>query len=213
MKMTILFGLLLTLCISCNQPISVESKAAPKEPEMQINQSDLLIQQMQGEYQTCIVSPDYGLPYYAQVSVSVVNAVVTKTFTISTNADCSSPSYNYEIVSEISLASKLSETPLKVAVDLKVVSYKFTDLHGWYSTQNYCGLFDWAFNVEKDVTGLDCPGLKDAPSGTQYASAGDIEYESMIIGTNSLSVVAQDNESGLTDLTRKLTGLEEIPKI
>jgi hypothetical protein len=207
MKTTILFALVLSLCFSC------KPKDSSDEPEMQINQSDLLIEQMQGEYKTCIVSPDYGLPYYAEIKVLVVNSLVTKTFTISTNTDCSNPSYNYEIVSEISLASKLSETPLKVAVDLKVVSYKFTDLDGWYSTQNYCGLTDWAFGVTKDVTGLTCPNLKSGPSGDTYLSAGDTEFESMIIGTNSISIVALENESGLTDLTRKLTGLEEIPKI
>jgi hypothetical protein len=209
MKTTILFALVLTLFISCKPN---EDSGQLADPEMQ-TQSELFIEQMQGEYQSCMISPGYGLPYYAQISVSVVGSVMTKNFTLSNNADCSSPVYNYEIVSEISLASQLSESPLKVAVDLKIVSYKFTDLHGWYSLQNYCGLTDWAFGVERDVTGLNCPSLNSSPAGSTYLSAGDIDYESVIIGTSSLSIIADENETGLSDLTRKLTGLAEITKI
>ena len=206
MKTTILFALILSLCFSC------KPKEGSDEAATEVEQSPTLVDQMQGEYETCMPSLVYS-GYYSEVKVSVVNSLITKSFTLSSHADCSSPYYIFETVAEISLATVLSESPLKVAVDLKVVSYKFTDNHGWYSTQNYCGLNTWVINVQKDVTGLTCPGLKVGPAGTTYLSVNDLEYESMIIGTNSLSVVLKENETGLTDLTRKLTGLGDVPKL
>jgi hypothetical protein len=206
MKTTILFALILTLCFSC------KPKEGSEEEAVEVAESPTLVDQMQGSYETCMPSLNYA-GYYSEVKISVVDNLITKSFTLSTSANCSSPYYVFESVAEISLASVLSESPLKVAVDLKVVSYKFTDLHGWYSTQNYCGLNTWAVNVTKDVTGLNCPNLKVGPSGTTYLNANDLEYESMIIGTNSISIVLDENETGLTNLTRKLTGLGEVPKI
>ncbi len=206
MKTTILFVLILTLCFSC------KPKEDSEEAAVEISESDTLVELMQGEYETCMVSLVYPT-YYSEIKVSIVNSSFIRTTTLSTSPTCATAYYTYETAYEISQATKLSESPLKVAVDLKVVSYKFTDLHGWYSTQNYCGLNTWVKNVTKDVTGLTCPGLKVGPSGTTFLSVNDTNYESVIIGTNSLSVVLKENETGLTDLTRMLTGHGDIPKL
>ena len=204
MKTTILFALILTLCFSC------KPKEGSEEEAVEVSESQTLVDLMQGDYEGCVASSYPG--YYSEVKVSVLNSIYTITNTLSANANCSSPYYTFETSGEIALATKLSESPLKVAVDLKIISYKFTDLHGWYSGQNYCGLNTWAINVTKDVTGLNCPNLNTSLAGTQFLSAGEVSYQSMIIGENSISVVLDDQETGLTDLTRMLTGHVEIPK-
>lgn len=205
MKTTLFIGLLLLLSISCKTDGDI------KEAAIQIDPIPTLIDQLQGYYAGCIPSLQQ-VGSYSDIKVTINGNNIKREFRLSGYSDCSSPYYIYETEQEISQITLLSDSPLKLALDLEVISYRFTDLHGWYSTQNYCGLNDWAFNVAKDVTGLDCPGLKSGPSGTRYLSMGEIIYDSVILSSTGLSIVMVENESGLSDADRMVTDLREIPK-
>jgi hypothetical protein len=211
MKLTGLL-LLISICL-----VACKSKDDSEQPEVAVEptETENLVLQMQGDYELCIASPhgpDY-VGYYTGLQVTVSGNIMSTVETLSANADCSSPYYEFETVVEISQAARITTTPLKVSANLKIQSYKFTDFHGWYSTQNYCGLTDWTINVTKDVTGLDCPDLNMSSFSTTFLAAGAYSYESLILGSNSLDVVLVENESGFDESSRMLTGLYSIPKI
>jgi hypothetical protein len=184
-------------------------------PDVQVDPTptELLVAQLQGNYHVCMASMEYG-GYFSEITISIVGNVYTKTETLSLAADCSAPYYEFVTTAEIFEAATISTTPTHdITLDLKIKSYSFKDLDGWYSTQNYCGLNTWVINVAKDVTGLDCPNLNGSAFGTQYRAVDDFAYESMTIGTNSIDVVIQENESGLDLATRRVTGIANIPKL
>lgn len=137
-------------CSYNDNKLSFESNAVKNE----------IINKIQGNYSSCAASSLYPGYYYLNTAI-VSGSSYTYSTTLSSSSTCSTSLNTIRNTYEINDARYIDAALNKedIQIEFKVKSVKVTFNHNYYVSQNYCGLNDWALNVEKNVTGLSCNDL------------------------------------------------------
>lgn len=173
-----------------------------------------IISKLQGNYSSCAASQEYP-GYYESNTLSVVGTTYSFSSTLSGSATCSTY-YNtivntYEINNASYINASANTEDIQLEFKVKYVGIKFND--NYYISQNYCGLNNWALNVEKDVTGLPCANLLSGYDSfhTSFKAVDALEYVDIKRTSTSIWHPTANSESGDTALDSLKGLLAEMP--